>query len=376
MRVVSLLPSATETLCLLLGSAALRDGVALVGRSHECDHPPTLSDLPAITRPSTDFASRGSAGVDDAVRRALAEGRSLYTLDEAGLAALSPDLLITQDLCGVCSIDLATVRRIAARLPSKPRVLSLNPRSLEDVLDDVLRVGEAIGARERAEREVAGLRERLDAAGAIVNPFEDGPRVAFLEWTEPIFVGGHWTPELIERAGARHPLNPTRAAAIASSEGNAGAGAGVGVSGGISGGVQIGFGADLAVARGGHDKGDDGDDAASVRDRAERSPLAPGAPPSRRVTPEELAASEPEAIVICPCGVTLEQASAEAKGLLAREWFRALPAAREGRIAVVDGSQMFNRPGPRLVDAFEWLVAWLHDRPGAMPQDFPWERAS
>lgn len=350
MRVVSLLPSATETLCLVLGSEGRRDGVGLVGRSHECDHPAAVVGLPALTRPATDFSAQGSAGVDDAVRLALAEGRSLYTLDEATLADLRPDLIITQDLCGVCSIDAAAVRRVAAGLPSRPRVLSLNPRSLEDVLDDVIRVGEAVGASERAEREAAALRERLDAAGAIVNPFDDGPRVAFLEWTEPLFIGGHWTPELIERAGASHPLNPTRARALAMSARHAGAGAGAIALEGSPGAHGLTSGEERA------------DDA-----------LAPGAPPSRRVSPEALAEGQHEALIVCPCGLSLAEARREAQRLLCTEWFRGMPAVRAGRVALVDGSQMFNRPGPRLVEAFAWLVAWLHGRPERMPSGFPWE---
>ncbi len=335
MRVVSLLPSATETLCLILGSEGRRAGVELVGRSHECDHPAGVTDRPALTRQTTDYTALGSEGVDRAVSEALGAGRSLYTLDEGALADLRPDLIITQDLCEVCSVDLASVRRAAARLDPRPEVLSLNPGSVEDVLEDVLRVGRAVGLAREAEERVAALRERLDAAGAHANPFGDGPSVLFLEWTAPPFVGGHWTPQLIERAGARHPLNPTGAAAVASSAGFGGAGAGADAEG-----------LEAATA---------------------------GAPKSRRVTSDEIVASEPDAVVVCPCGLTLAQARAETAALAREAWFRALPAFGAGRVAVVDGSQMFNRPGPRLVDAFEWLCAWLDDRPGDAPAGFPWE---
>ncbi len=335
MRVVSLLPSATETLCLILGSEGRRAGVELVGRSHECDHPHGVADRPALTRQATDYAALGSAGVDRAVSEALASGKSLYSLDEEGLAGLRPDLIITQDLCEVCSIDLAAVRRAAARMPSRPEVLSLNPATLEDVLDDVARVGAAIGLARAAEEAVAALRERMDTASGHVNPFADGPSVLFLEWTDPPFVGGHWTPQLIERAGATHPLNPTGAAAVSRSALHAGAGAGADGSG----------------------------SAAST----------PGAPKSRRVTHDEIVASAPEAVIVCPCGLTLSQALGETETLAREDWFRSLPAFASGRVAVVDGSQMFNRPGPRLVDAFEWLCAWLGERPGEAPAGFPWE---
>lgn len=335
MRVVSLLPSATETLCLLLGSAAQREGVALVGRSHECDYTRAVLDLPALTGQVTDFRAQGAGGVDRAVSEALAAGRSLYTLDEALLAALRPDLILTQDLCEVCSIDLASVRRAAARLSPAPEVLALNPESLEDVLEDVTRVAGAIGMSREGDAAVADLRERLDAAGGYVNPYDDGQNLLFLEWTDPPFVGGHWTPQLIERAGGRHPLNPTGARAAAASAARGGDGAGAG----------------------------------------EGGPLAAAAGKSRRIAPEEIVASQPERIIVCPCGLSLEQARAETSALMERAWFRALPAVEAQRVAIVDGSQMFNRPGPRLVDAFEWLVGWLQERPAVIPKGFPWEEA-
>lgn len=326
MRVVSLLPSATEILRLIgvtPGSEPAREPV-LVARSHECDAPADVLALPALTAARTHYASQGSAGVDQAVRAALAEHQSLYTLDEAALAALQPDLIVTQDLCAVCSIDLAAVRRVADRLSPSPAVLSLNPQTLEGVLDDVLAVGGAVGLEERARLAVVALRERLYAAQDYVNFFAEGPNVAFLEWTDPLFVGGHWTPQLIERAGGRCPLNPTEPV------NKAGAAAG-----------PIG----------------------TTLRRAGKSVTVPA---------EVLAASRPEAIIIAPCGLALEDAWRETANLSRQSWWADLPAVRRGKVAVVDGHQMFNRPGPRLVDAFEWLVGWLNDRPELIPASFPW----
>lgn len=332
MRVVSLLPSATECLWLVLETTAARrascgvasgravGGVELVGRSHECDFPPVIADRPILTAQRTDFAAQGAAGVDAAVRAASVAGQSLYTLDEALLESLRPDVILTQDLCEVCSIDLGAVRRVAERLSRQPRIVSLNPASIEDVFDDVLRVGEAVGLEGEAQRAVVMLRERFYRAADFVTPYEEGPRVAFLEWTDPLFVGGHWTPQLIERAGGSHPLNP-------------------------------------AASGGGH----------------HTPATTTGAGKSIRVPVEAVAAMEPEAIVVCPCGVGLGGVRAEAARLADQAWFRATPAWRAGRVALVDGNQMFNRPGPRLVDAFEWLVGWLNHRPEVIPSGFPWE---
>lgn len=316
MRTASLLPSATETLCLLGASETL------VGRSHECDFPPSIADRPVLTAQRTEFTS--SADVDERVTRSLAAGESLYTLDAERLQQLRPDLILTQDLCDVCSIDLETVRGVAAQMDPPPRVLSLNPLGLEDVFDDITRVAEEIGRVRAGQDALVSLRERLHRAQDHVPAFAEPVRTVFLEWTDPLFIGGHWTPQLIERAGGSHPLNPTEPIE------DAGAGSG------MQGALRL-------------------------------------AGKSIRVPSDAVAAVGPEAIIICPCGLTLEQMRAEAEALRAHAWFNELPAVREKRVALVDGNQMFNRPGPRLVDAFEWLVSWLNGLPHLMPADFPWE---
>lgn len=346
-RVVSLLPSATE----MLGVVGGLD--LLVGRSHECDHAgvhdhgasdAALRRLPVLTAPKIAQPVAGDphgfdpAAVDRQVVAALAPAdggnggstgggganASLYTLFADQLAALRPDVILTQDLCEVCSIDVGTVRRVAAQLHPAPQVVSLNPTSVEGVLDDVLTVGRAVG-RERAARDVVvGLRQRLFEANEHVNPFDDGPVLAFLEWTDPLFCAGHWTVQLIERAGARHPFNPTRA--------KRDAGAAVGPQSG------------------------------------ERI-----AGKSRRMSVEELIEAQPTRLVVCPCGLDLATTRACVTKLAQQRWWGELPAVRLGRVALVDGNQMFNRPGPRLVDAYEWLVGWLHDRPELIGAGFPCE---
>jgi ABC-type Fe3+-hydroxamate transport system substrate-binding protein len=262
--------------------------------------------------------------IDQAVREYLAAGEPLYALDEPALRGLRPDVILTQDLCRVCSIDLETVRRVAATISPPPRVVSLNPTTVEAVLDDVGKVAGAIGEAGRGLEAVVDLRERLHRAQDHVNPYAPGPSVAFLEWTDPLFCAGHWTVQLIERAGGRHPLNPT------SPRPTSGAAAG-----------------------------------------PQHAYAEAGA--SRAVSPEELVASEPEFLIVCPCGASLEQDRGWAADLRARPWWGELPAVREGRAALVDGNQMFNRPGPRLVDAFEFLVGWLQGRPELIPAGFPWE---
>jgi iron complex transport system substrate-binding protein len=149
-RLVSLLPAASEILA-LLGLSHL-----LVGRSHECDYPASLAHIPVLTRPRP--LGFSPAAIDHAVKDAAADARALFDLDADALAALRPDLIITQDLCHVCSVDLAQVRRVAASLAPAPELLSLNPTTLEAVLDDVLRIGRAAGVADAAARAVVGLR--------------------------------------------------------------------------------------------------------------------------------------------------------------------------------------------------------------------------
>jgi len=315
MRIISLLPSATESLC-LIGA-----GAEIVGRSHECDHPEAITDRPVLTQASTSFTD--SAEVDRVVSEALARGDSLYRLDEARVQELAPDLIVTQDLCDVCSIDLETVRSLTARMDPSPRVVSLNPESFEGVFDDILTLGRETDHEQEAEAALFALRDRYFTTADSVNPYTHHPSVLFLEWTDPPFVGGHWTPQLIERAGGVHPLNPTVPMD--------GAGAGAG-----------------------------GQFAHRVAGK------------SIRVTHEQIVDSAPEFVIVCPCGLTLEQAMQETRKLTDQDWWNALPAVNSRRVAVVDGNEMFNRPGPRLVDAFEFLVGFLNDLPEFIPKDFPW----
>jgi len=207
MRIVSLIPSGTEIVA-LLGAESM-----LVGRSHECDFPPQIRSIDPLTSQRTHFdpdSGINTKVIDQQVRESIESGQSLYDIDIQRLRSLEPDLVITQDLCSVCSIDLDSVRAAITSMPKPARILSLNPETIEDILDDLYRVGEAIGLEDRAMHEAVKLRQRMDRAEEHINPYDDGPVCGFMEWTDPIYIAGHWNVQLIERGGACHPLNETR----------------------------------------------------------------------------------------------------------------------------------------------------------------------
>lgn len=192
MRVASLLPSATE----LVHFAGAGD--ALVGVTHECDFPAGVERLPKLTS-SQIGANLSSAEIDAAVRR-LTDSASLYALDAALLERLSPDLVLTQGLCEVCAVSANVVEAALAALKNRPEVLSLDPDSLEAVLDDAVRVGDALGRGGETRAKVANLRGRLarvEEAVAGLTP----PRVGCLEWLDPPYSAGHWVPEMVRLAG-------------------------------------------------------------------------------------------------------------------------------------------------------------------------------
>jgi iron complex transport system substrate-binding protein len=197
-RIVSLVPHATELLF------ALELGDQVVGVTHECDYPEEALDLPKITR---DVLPPGlsSAEIDAAVRERTAQGKSIYELDEDELHDAEPDLIITQALCTVCAVEVGEVRRIAETLSSRPHVISLDPRTYGETLGDVRTVAQATGARDAALDLIARMRGRVDAVRLAVRHAER-PTVAALEWLDPVFVAGHWTPQIIEMAGGQDVL--------------------------------------------------------------------------------------------------------------------------------------------------------------------------
>ncbi len=192
-RVVSLLPSATE-IVLALGA-----GDALVGVSHSCDDP-AVRHLPRLTRTGVP-QDASSAEIDAVVRDCLAKGESLYTIDAETLGALEPDLIITQGLCEVCAVTGREVDGALCAVQVAPRVLSTEPQTLPQVLESITEIGGALGRETEAAELVAGLRRRIDAVHARSASASRRPRVAFLEWLDPPMCGGHWNPELVAIAG-------------------------------------------------------------------------------------------------------------------------------------------------------------------------------
>lgn len=196
MRVVSVLPSATEIVC------ALGHGRELVARSSECDFPPEVGSLPAVMRPRTWDADRPSREIDERVRRSRARAESLYELDVGLLRELTPDLLLTQDLCAVCSVTEEEVASACAEAGVRPRVVSLAPTDLDAVWKTVETVADALGDEDRGKQLAHSLRARTRAQP------RTGRKVAIVEWLDPPILAGLWTPDLVAAAGGE-PLGPS-----------------------------------------------------------------------------------------------------------------------------------------------------------------------
>lgn len=304
-RIVSLISSATEILY-LLGL-----GHRVVGVSHECDYPPEIAGQPRLTRSLVDAAA-SSRAIDDQVRSLSQNTSALYEIDVEQLAALAPDLIVTQAQCDVCAVRYQDVVEAVQRTPvlEGTQILALNPRSIADVLDDIHRIGQATGATARAERAIAALQERIDAVQrTVADAAVPTPRVACLEWLDPPMLAANWMPELIGWAGG---------------------------------------------------------DAGTTRP-GEHSSYARW---------EEIVGFDPEVIVIMPCGFALPRAIAEAQVLPALEGWSQLAAVRTGRVYAVDGNAYFNRSGPRLVDSLEILAHLFHPQLVPPPSIHPraWQR--
>jgi iron complex transport system substrate-binding protein len=299
-RICSLLPSATEIVC------ALGLEQQLVGVTHECDFPAEARDKPQVTVSLIDSSGLSSGEIDAAVRESLADGSTIYGLDDHLLRELQPDVILTQELCDVCAVGPDIVRAAVERLPRAPCVVSLEPHSLDEVLESIVTVGELAGARDRAGTLMANLRARLQR---VHNAVEGLPqrRVLTLEWLDPPFVGGHWIPEMVAIAGGMDVL------------GRAGA-------------------------------------------------------PSREASWQQVVDSDPDCIVVMPCGFDLDRALHELEATaLPPEW-EGLRAVEGGEVYAVDGSAYFSRPGPRLVDGVEILASILHPQVFGQTPERSWAR--
>ncbi len=286
-RIVSLLPSATEIVC------ALGFADQLVGRSHECDFPAAVTRLPALTSPK--FNPEGtSVEINDRVKTILAEALAVYRVDADRLRELRPDVIVTQSQCDVCAVSMREVEDAVAQWTgSRPRIVSLAPYALRDVFADMEHVAEALGASVRGTEVVGALRARLAAIELRARAAATRPRVACIEWIDPLMAAGNWMPELFAMAGAENLF------------GRAG----------------------------------------------QHSPWMKFA---------ELAAADPDVILIAPCGFTMDRAALDLPALTAHpEWPR-LKAVRSRQVLLGEGNQFFNRPGPRLAESLEILAEVLH----------------
>ncbi len=202
MNIVSLLPSATEIVC------ALGLGDRLVGVSHDCDYPADILDRRVLSDAIVTSAMP-SAQIDAAIRHQVHIGKSVYHLDGVALAALAPDLILTQELCRVCAPSFGDVRGAARVLEGRTRIVSLEPHALDDILETSLEVGRLTGTDGDARALVESLRQRIERVKRLT-PLEPRPRVACIEWLDPIFAAGHWVPEMAALAGGTDGLGVPR----------------------------------------------------------------------------------------------------------------------------------------------------------------------
>jgi iron complex transport system substrate-binding protein len=199
MRICSLVPGATEVVVLL----GLAD--SLVGISHECDYPEAVRHVPVVVHPLVDSDAKGSAEIDEEVKALASSGRPLYRMDEQVLADTRPDVILAQDVCHVCAVTPDALHQAIESLDHRPQTLSLAPHSLHDVIDDIERIGAVLGAESKATELAKSLRNRI---AAVRQRAAGLPRlrIACLEWLAPLYVGGHWVPEIVDLAGGRDVL--------------------------------------------------------------------------------------------------------------------------------------------------------------------------
>lgn len=208
MRICSLLPSATEVIALL----GLSD--ELVGISHECDYPPSIRSVPIMVEPIIPPHGLASADIDRQVSQLVAAGQRLYRLKDHLLQQAQPDLIVSQDLCHVCAVTPDQLHDALRSMPHPPTVLTLNPSTVHDVIDDVIRIGDAAGRSAEGHRLATQLRDRLDAIRTRVQGLSQRPRVVCIEWLSPLYAAGHWVPEMVQLAGGQdvlaQPGSPSR----------------------------------------------------------------------------------------------------------------------------------------------------------------------
>lgn len=292
-RIVSLIPSSTEILCAL----GLED--QLIGRSHECDYPLSVSRLPVCTAPK--FATEGTSGeIDRRVKELLQQALSIYRVDADLLFQLRPTHIVTQTQCEVCAVSLKEVEQAlrewitpGGATGAPPTLIPLAPNALSDIWADIRRIADATGVSERGRALVQQLQERMAAIAKKNERLAVRPRAAAIEWIDPLMAGGNWMPELI----------------------------------GMAGGTNL-FG-----------------------EAGKHSPW---------MTWEALIQADPDLLLILPCGFDIPRTRKELPALTGHPAWAALKAVREKQVYLLDGNQFFNRPGPRLAESLEILAEIFH----------------
>lgn len=286
-RIVSLIASATE----IVDSLGLTD--ELVGRSHECDHPPRVLPLPMCSSAKLDVNGT-SLEIDERVKQVLREATSVYNVNVDLLNELAPTLIITQTQCEVCAVSLKDVEAaMCAVVSSQPRIVACEPNWLADVWSDIDRVATAAGVPERGRQVIEKSQLRLAEIERRSRELIRRPRVACIEWMEPIMAAGNWVPELVKIAGGENLF------------GQAG----------------------------------------------QHSPW---------MTWEELVVSEPDVVLVMPCGFDIPRIQKEWPCLARHPRWKEIKAVQRGEVYIIDGNQYFNRPGPRLVESAEILAEIFH----------------
>ena len=208
MRICSLLPSATEVIAAL----GLRD--ELVGISHECDYPASVKGVPIMVEPMIPPHGLASAEIDRQVGQLVGSGQRLYRLNDHLLRQTQPDLILSQDLCHVCAVTPDQLHDALSAMAQQPTILTLNPSTVHDVIDDVVRIGDAAGRSAEGHRLATGLRDRLDAIKTRTHGIAHRARVVCIEWLAPLYIAGHWVPEMVQLAGGQdvlaQPQSPSR----------------------------------------------------------------------------------------------------------------------------------------------------------------------
>ena len=292
LRILSLIASATEIICEL----GFRD--QLVGRSHECDFPSDVEELPSVTVPKIEIGV-ASIEIDRQVKNALrskdaVEALGVYDVKLDVLRELEPTHIVTQTQCEVCAVSLRDVEEAVSKIVGfEPTIVALQPNALDDVWGDIMRVATSFGAHQRGDTLVRGLQSRMNEIVRKVDDLDITPTVALIEWVDPMMAGGNWMPTLVEMAGGK-PLF-----------GKAGL----------------------------------------------HSPW---------MNFDELREADPDVIVIAPCGFGIERTLEDVPILEAKAGWDSLSAVENGRVFVADGNQYFNRPGPRLAETLEILAELIH----------------